>query len=470
MKTLWSKQGIGTDPGILDFTRGRDAALDRRLVPYDIVGSIAHARGLERIGVLDAGQADALCSALADLLGLWERGRFGVQPDDEDVHTALERALVERLGEVGRTIHAGRSRNDQVLTALRLYMKEALLGLMRQVASLALAACEAGQEHAHEIMPGTTHGRRAMPSSVGFWYASLAEGWADALEAGRALHARLDASPLGAAAGFGVPLPLDREHTALLMGFGRVHANAQAVQNSRGRLEASLLTWLVEAGRDVEKMATDLMLFSSAEAGFARLPPELCTGSSIMPQKRNPDVLELLRASCQVIRSCRDEVEAVIAKLPSGYQRDLQLTKEPLARGIDAAGAMVRVAGMVIGRIEWDAARLEKACTTEIFAAHRATALARGGVAFRDAYLMAAAELESGETDPWERDPASVLEALVHTGAPGNPGLREAGERVRAAGSWVDGVRSELESRWEALVGGPRAAGVMAHGTDGPTC
>lgn len=454
MGTLWQKEWTDTDREVLAFTVGDDAVLDNRLIPYDIIGSMAHARGLERIGLLSAEEHLRLAEGLKKLREEWDAGAFRLGPEDEDMHSAIERALTESLGDLGKRIHAGRSRNDQVITALRLYMKASLLDLMGALAALAATLCEAGAKGASRLMPGYTHLQRAMPTTVAFWYASFAESSAESLESGQALFHRLDRSPLGAAAGFGVPLPLDRPFTAALMGFGGVHVNAAAVQNSRGRLEAALCHWLVEVGRDVEKMAWDLLLFSSAEFGFATIPDAFTTGSSIMPQKRNPDIIELLRAAPAVPRACRDEIEHLIAKLPSNYHRDFQATKGPLIRAVDKGGQMLRIANRLMGRITWNEARLKAACGKELYATHRAMALVNEGTSFRDAYRQAATELKEGKTDGWQYTDQEIVAGLQHLGAPGNPGLEEAEARISALTTWVDETRSRLDTAWNDLLHG----------------
>jgi len=452
MSTLWKKEGVDADAEIMAFTVGEDAELDNRLLPFDIIGTTAHARGLEKIGILDAAESMSLREALAAALEAYESGDFRLEAGDEDAHSALERRLTAELGEVGKKVHAGRSRNDQVLTALRLYMKDAVLVSMGRLVSLVRSTCELGQKWKLVPLPGYTHMQRAMPSTVGFWYASFAEGWADALDSGRALYERLDTSPLGAAAGYGAPLPLDREHTASLMGFGRVQVNAQAVQNSRGRLEAALIGWLVEVGRDVEKMAGDLLTFSSAEHGFALIPETLCTGSSIMPQKRNPDVLELLRATPSTLLACRDEVERVIAKLPSSYNRDFQLTKEPLMRALDRFGPMLAILSRALPELTWDEKMLAGSLSVEMFATHRALELVTEGVPFRNAYRQSAAELKSGDTAVWPQDPNAAIAAMSHLGAPANPGLAEALARTNAADEWLRATETKLKSCWNKLL------------------
>lgn len=452
MKPLWKKSWSDTDTEVLAFTVGNDPELDQQLIPFDIVGSAAHAKGIHRIGLLSDKECNGLIRELNKLNNAWQTGEFRIEPGEEDMHTAIERALTDALGDAGKRIHIGRSRNDQVLTALRLYMKKSLLELMEAVKTLAKTACEEGNKYKTVMMPGYTHMQRAMPTTVAFWYASFAEAWADALEAGRALFERLDRSPLGAAAGFGVPLPLDRPFTADLMGFAHVHTNAAAVQNSRGRLECALLNWLVEVGRDIEKISWDLLLFSSAEFGFVAIPESLVTGSSIMPQKKNPDIIELLRAAPSVVRGCRDEIERIIEKLPSNYHRDFQLSKGPLMQGVDHGMRQIGIATKLIKNLTWKNDRLRDACSTELFATHRAVTLATSGVPFRDAYVMAAAELKEGRTEAWRYSDAEIIEGLSHLGAPGNPGLDQAQGRLEAVDEWLTETQSGLMAKWDALL------------------
>ncbi len=453
MTTLWKKEWVDADEEILSFTIGDDRILDNRLIPYDIIGSLAHADGLAKIGILTEEEFSKLSGALKQVYREWETDAFRLSLEDEDVHSALERRLTEDLGEVGKKIHAGRSRNDQVLTALRLFMKKSLLDTMDELVKLTRNSCDSGARYLHLPMPGYTHMQRAMPSTVAFWYASFAESFTDALEAGQSLHQKIDSSPLGAAAGFGVPLPLEREYTARRMGFGRVHINAMAVQNSRGRLEAAFAGWLAEVGRDVEKVAWDLLLFSSAEFDFAQIPETLCTGSSIMPQKKNPDVLELLRATPSVILACRDEIERVISKLPSSYHRDFQLTKGPMMRAMDRGRSVLTILGKALKDLSWNEERLTGSLSTEMLATHRALALVRENVPFRDAYVQAAKELREGETDDWPSDFGEMIAGLNHLGAPGNPGLEEARARADTVATWVDETRQKLEGCWSDLLG-----------------
>jgi argininosuccinate lyase len=421
---IWNKTGTEIDPEVLAFTRGEDPYIDNHLVPYDIIGSIAHANGLERIGMLTLEESGALIDTLRTLYMEWQGGEFRL--DEED----------ERLGDVGKKIHAGRSRNDQVLTAIRLFLKATVIDLLLQQAQLIATLIAAGKEHENHLMPGYTHGQRAMPSSIGFWYASHADTLADSLEAGMLLFERLNRSPLGAAAGFGVSIDLDREFTAEQMGFAGVQVNAASVQNSRGKLEAEVLHWLFGVMRDIGRMAWDLLTFTTSEYGFVTIPEAFCTGSSIMPQKKNPDVLELLRGLQGVVGAARDEVERVIDKLPSNYHRDYQLAKPALFRGVDKARAGIQIMTKVVSGLEWDLERCLDACTDEIYATHRAVSL-----------VMA-----DGALEEWERDPAKVLAGLSHLGAPGNPGLTEAEERTDEIRHWIENTSAEMFGAWKMLL------------------
>ena len=298
---LWAK-GLPLDAAIHRFTVGEDPLLDRQLLAFDAQGSAAHARMLGEAGLLDAAAARALIDALAQLKQEAEAGAIAISAEQEDGHTALEHALIARVGEAGKRVHLGRSRNDQVILALRLYLRERTLAIASQVHALAAALLAFARAHELTPLPGYTHLRRAMPSSFGQWAAGYAEGLLEELEAAQGLWTRIDRCPLGAAAGFGVPLPLKRERVAELLGFSRVQRAPVDVMNSRGRHEQALLDWIVSIAHTLEKLCWDLALYSTEEFGFVSLPNAFTTGSSIMPQKRNPDVLELARGRCRELR------------------------------------------------------------------------------------------------------------------------------------------------------------------------
>jgi len=401
MAKLWDK-GQPLDELVEQYTVGDDPTLDLRLVIHDVAGSKAHALMLHTSGILSEAELHSLLGALDDILAEFGRGDFEIRREDEDVHTAVERVLVERLGDVGKKIHTGRSRNDQVLTDLRLWQRDAVSEAVAAVADAA-AAFEAFAQRCGEVpLPGYTHLQRAMPSSVGNWARAHASLLRENLPLLAAAGELASSSPLGSAAGYGVPdvLRLDRRQTAEELGFARVQEPAEACQPSRGKAEAALLFALAQISGDLGKCAWDLCLFVTAEFGFMRLPVEFTTGSSIMPQKRNPDVLELTRGKVAVVRGALIEVMEVAMPLPSGYHRDLQLLKAPLFRGFDTAMSMLAVMTRVLGGLEVDEARCRAAMSADLFATEEACKLVRAGVPFRDAYRRVAAALaDEGQND-----------------------------------------------------------------------
>jgi argininosuccinate lyase len=390
---LWDK-GTPLDERVLRYSAGEDHVLDQRLVAYDVRASTAHARMLQARGLLSGSDCEAICAGLAALGAEHARGSWQVELGDEDGQTALERRLSERIGPAGGRVHLGRSRNDQVLTALRLYLRDVVQELAagaRQVAAAldALAAREPGT-----VLPGYTHMQQAMPSSVALWTGGFAAQLRDDAAGIDAVQRRLAECPLGSAAGYGTPgLALDRAATAAALGFAGAQEPVTAVQLSRGKAEAQLLFEVTLLMQDLGRFAADVLLFVTYEFGFLTVGEAFTTGSSIMPQKRNPDVFELIRGRSATAQACLAEVLGVFAKLPSGYQRDLQLIKAPLFRGIDVALATLAMLPPAIDTLRFvaPAIRMDPA----IHAAEEANALVvREGIPFREAYRRVAAKLK----------------------------------------------------------------------------
>lgn len=424
---LWQKPGACIDERIQRFLAGEDVRLDRQLLAYDIRASRAHAQGLQRIGILSADECNALCDALDELAEDWQAGRFVLDARFEDMHSAIESRLIERLGDVGRKIHTGRSRNDQVLVAVRLYLRDALGTLRAACSDIAQVALARAHADAAVVMPGYTHMQRAMVSSAGMWWAAWAEAFIDNAALTTASAHWVDANPLGTAAGYGVSLPLDRDGSSAALAFSRTQINPIYAQLSRGKFELQALAALSQALLDLRRLAWDLSLFTSQEFGFVRLPAQYATGSSLMPNKRNPDLIELLRASYAVVAGARSEVEQLLS-LPSGYHRDLQLSKGPLLRafahGLDA---LALVPGLLHG-VEWDTKRLRDALEPGMYATDRAIELARQGVPFREAYRQAAEQpLPAAGADP-----EASLAARVSPGACADLRLDELTVRLQA--------------------------------------
>ena len=393
MARLWDK-GKSFDRRILEFTAGEDHRLDERLVAHDVAASIAHARMLEAQGLLAPQDSDSIRSGLAALGAAHARGEWKIELADEDAHTALERRLIEKIGEAGGRVHLGRSRNDQVLVALRLYMKEATAGLAALAGEVVAALERLAAKQGGIALPGYTHMQPAMPSTVALWAQGFAAEIADDRDGLLAAARRADKSPLGSAAGYGTPkLPIDREATRKALGFAEVQEPVTAVQLSRGKAEAALLFELTLLTNDLGRLAADLMLYYMAELAYVALPAEMTTGSSIMPQKRNPDVFELVRAASASVQAALVESLAITAKLPSGYHRDLQRLKAPLFRGIDLATDCLAIMAHALEGIEFRPENIRLG--HELFAAERANALViERGIPFREAYRQVAAELE----------------------------------------------------------------------------
>ena len=418
MGKLWQK-GYALDALMEEFTVGNDYMLDRNLVVADCLASIAHARTLREASILSEDDLAGLERALSEIVLLDRRGEFAITVSDEDCHTAIEAYLTKHVGEAGKKIHTGRSRNDQVQTALRLWMREFALQMALQTASLAEDLFSFAQKHTDLPMPGRTHMQLAMPSSVALWAASFAEELVDESRHLLGLFSLLDQSPLGSAASYGTPLPLDRTYSARQMGFARIQNNVLYANNSRGKFEAMLLDGCDYVTLTASKMAQDLMIFSLPELGYFSLPKELCTGSSIMPQKRNPDGLELTRSRSAVVSSCSERVKAIIRSLPSGYNRDFQDTKEPLFTGTKSALLVVRVMRLMVQRLQVDEQALLRGCKSELYATDEVLKRLSGGGSFRDVYREVGMDLDSVSS----YDPYETIANRSSEGTTGNLGL-----------------------------------------------
>jgi argininosuccinate lyase len=390
VKRLWDK-GAPLDDRVLHYTAGEDHTLDERLVRYDIRASIAHAEMLNVQGLLTAADLEQIRTALIALADEHERGLWHIELSEEDGQSALERRLTARIGAAGGRIHLGRSRNDQVLTALRLYMRQAVADLHQGANSLVAALERLATREAATPLPGYTHMQQAMPSSVALWAGGYAAEIADDAAALEGVRRRIDKNPLGSAAGYGTPgLPLDRDATTRALDFESVHEPVTAVQLSRGKAEAQLLFEITLLMTDMSRLAADLLLFYTQEFAYVALPDAFTTGSSIMPQKRNPDVFELVRGRSASALASLTEALTICAKLPSGYQRDLQLLKFPLFRGIDLALQTLNIVAAALDAVKFRPERIR--LDPAVHAAEEAYALVvEQGIPFREAYGRVAA-------------------------------------------------------------------------------
>ena len=389
MTRLWDK-GLPLDERVLRYTAGEDHVLDARLVDYDVRGSIAHAEMLADCGLISSEDCTLIRDGLNSLAASFAEGEWHIRLEDEDVHTALESRLTAAIGEAGARLHLGRSRNDQVLTALRLYLRDACDDLGGRVAALRAAVMRLADRQGDIELPGYTHLQQAMPSSVRLWCGGFDEAFGDAIAGLQAARRRADRNPLGSAAGYGTPgLPLDRAATTRKLGFAATQEPVTAVQLSRGKAESSLLFEITLLLSDLGRMATDLLLFYTQEFAYVTLADDVTTGSSIMPQKRNPDVLELLRGASATAQACLDEALMITAKLQSGYQRDLQRLKAPLFRGIDLAVDSVDIMAHVLDGLAFRAENVR--LDAGLYATSEAYRLVtEEGIPFREAYRIVA--------------------------------------------------------------------------------
>lgn len=428
---LWQKPGVAVDTQIQAFLAGDDVLLDREFFLHDIAASGAHAEGLQRIGILSADELAGLQRELAVLAEDFRSGAFVLDARFEDGHSAIEARLTERLGDAGRKIHTGRSRNDQILVATRLWLKDRLARLAQLSAEIAKVALDRAQAERDLPVPGYTHIQRAVVSSAGMWWAGWAEAFLDDAVRARDTLRLVDCNPLGTAAGYGVNLPLDRAHTTAALGFARLQVSPIYAQLSRGKFEMAALEALGSATLDLRRLAWDLSLFTSGEFGFVALPAQYTTGSSIMPNKRNPDVIELMRATHASVAAARTEIEQLLS-LPSGYHRDLQSSKGAIFHGFGRGLAALELLPALLANLEWREDRLRAAIDSGMYATDVAVEAAVAGVPFREAYQAAAASADSAGQG---RTPEGSLAARVSPGA--------------AADLRLD----ELQARWQALAG-----------------
>lgn len=385
---LWQKAGVATNARIMAFTAGDDVILDREFFLHDIAASKAHVQGLANIGVVSGDEAAALLRELDVLATDFKSGAFVLDARYEDGHSAIEARLTERLGDAGRRVHTGRSRNDQILVATRLWLKDKLDELEAHCRAIATVCLNRAAQPALPL-PGYTHLQRAVVSSTAMWFAGFAEGYIDNLLRARQTREWIDANPLGTAAGYGVNLPLDRAYTTQALGFARMQVSPVYAQLSRGKFEMAAMEALGSAMLDLRRLAWDLSLFTTAEFGFVVLPAEYTTGSSIMPNKRNPDVVELLRASYAPVAAARCEIEQLLS-LPSGYQRDLQFSKGSLYHGVRHGLMALALLPGLLARMGWNEAAMRAAIEPAMYATDVAIEQAAAGVPFRDAYRAAA--------------------------------------------------------------------------------
>src|SRR5579884_1544022 len=457
MPKLWQK-GYRLNEQVERFEAAQNSVLDARLVRHDVWGSLAHAAMLHHIGILKTAEYQTIREHLCDILEQAAQNAFVIKPSDEDVHTSVENYLSQTAGAAGRKIHTARSRNDQVLLDLRLYGKEQLHAISSRLCTLCAALLNFAEQHKDVPMPGYTHMQRAMLSSMALWSASHAEALLDDEQLLSAAYALNDQSPLGSAAGYGVPIAIDRQFVAERLGFSRVQNNVIYVQNSRGKIEAAIVQALTQIMLDLSKFAQDVLLFSTVEYGFLLIPQELCTGSSIMPQKRNLGVMELVRARTQTMLALQQQILGIVTGLPSGYNMDYQETKRPFMEALDLVQDSLGICTLVVSNLQANTERLVAACTFELFAADRAYDLAiAANMPFRDAYRIVGAEV-TAQLDRRKPFPVESHEQLLerlkarsHLGGAGNLGLEQSYNRLEAVQSAWKERRTHFEETIQKL-------------------
>lgn len=450
-RTLWSP-GSDLDAALLAYTVGDDREWDRHLLPWDVLGSLGHIEGLRASGLVTQRDHLKLRAGLRAAFRAARTGRLVIGPEHEDAHSAVELWLTRRVGGAGERLHTGRSRNDQVTCDLRLFMKDSLLALSVSSLGVVAALLLFAELHQDALWPGYTHTRRAMPSSAGLWAAAFAEGLLDTVEGLPGLWARVDRSPLGSAAGYGVPLPLDRQAAARALGFAGLDHNVATVQNGRGKLEADVLFWCVQLGHELAKLSSDVILYSGEEFGLLRLPARLATGSSIMPHKRNPDLFELTRGRVAGLESDLAAVLAIRSKLTSGYHRDFQLLKEPLIRGVGRMHAMLPMLAIAIPQLEVNRAGGLAALSGGALATDEVMRRVETGVPFRRAYREVALALKRGESFPGPSARA-VMSRRRSAGNVGRLGLEHAWRRFDRARRWSERERRTFHAAMDRLAG-----------------
>ncbi len=386
---VWSK-GYSLNRDVEKFTVGNDFMIDVEIAKYDIRASIAHAAMLKKIGMITGAEFNKLRSELNSLMSR----KIELKAEDEDIHSYIENYLTKNLGSLGKKIHTARSRNDQVLVAVRLYSKDKLNAVNEFVLELIKSIKKFQQRNSTTQIPGYTHMQKAMPSSVKMWTESFIESLHDDLMLLEAALKLNDQNPLGTGAGYGVPLKVDRKITTDFLGFARIQENPIYCQNSRGKIELAILNALNSVALTINKISADIMLFTMSEFNYFYLPKEFCTGSSIMPQKKNYDVIELLRAKSAKFSSYGYEVESIIKNLPSGYNRDFQLIKEPLIKGFEEITEIMKMMVIVFNNLKVNSANCRNAMTQELFATEKAYKLVKKGIPFRDAYRKVAEEMK----------------------------------------------------------------------------
>ena len=420
MAKLWQKENQQTDAIIEQFTIGDDPVYDLQLARYDVMGSLAHITMLEHVGLLPSEELEPLCLELKNILDSIEDGTFVIEEGMEDVHSQIEYLLTQKLGDLGKKIHAGRSRNDQVLVDLKLFMRAEIMEIADAVEDLFDLLLTQSEAHKNDLLPGYTHLQIAMPSSFGLWFGAYAECLVEDAELLEAAFRLANKNPLGSGAGYGSSFPLDRKLTTILLGFEAPHVNVVNAQMSRGKTEFYVLNAISQLATTLSRLAMDVCLYNSQNFGFIELPSSLTTGSSIMPHKKNPDVAELLRGKSNKLKAAPNQLQLLMSNLPSGYHREFQLTKEILMPAIDEIKDCLAITHYMVSHMKVKSDLLKDSKYDLLFSVEEVNKLVVQGMPFREAYQLVGKKIEAGEFNGTSREINHT-----HLGSIGNLGLSE---------------------------------------------
>ncbi len=423
---LWDK-GQSTDKKIEAFTVGQDRELDLNLAYYDVLASIAHAKMLAKAGLVSEEEGRALVLGLEEIGSSITSGNFTIEEGFEDMHSKIEYLLTEKLGDAGKKIHTARSRNDQILVAMQLYMKHELSSIESEIISLFDLLMDNAQKHKAILLPGYTHLQIAMPSSFGLWFSAYAESLIDDIHLLKAAHKIIDQNPLGSAAGYGSSFPIDRSYTTDLLNFETLKYNVVAAQMGRGKVEKSVAFAIASIAGTLSKLAMDCCLYTSQNFGFISFPDQLTTGSSIMPHKKNPDVFELVRARCNSLQSLPNELILITNNLPSGYHRDFQLLKEKIIPAITAIKDCLAITAFSLAEVKVNENILSDPKYDYLFSVENLNELVQEGMPFRDAYRQLGEEIAAGSYQPKKEV------THTHEGSIGNLCLEEIRQKMKGA-------------------------------------
>lgn len=440
---LWDK-GYGIDRFTEEFTIGKDRELDLMLARADVLGNMAHLKMLHAIRLVTDAELDALAAGLRDILADIEKGNFRIEEGVEDIHSEIEFLLTQRYGDAGKKIHTGRSRNDQVLTDLKLFARSALAGISEQMESLFGLLLDKAEANRDILLPGYTHLQIAMPSSFGLWFSAYAESLADDLLMLKAAYDTVNTNPLGSGAGYGSSVPLDRTMTTRLLGFDDLAYNSVYAQMQRGKMEKIVLSALATVATTVGKLAADICLFSCGNFGFVKLPDRYTTGSSIMPHKKNPDIFELIRAKCNRLQSLPGQMAMICANLTSGYFRDMQLTKEIFLPAFRELADCLFMTETVLNEIQINTDILDDKRYSCLFTVEDVNDMVTAGIPFREAYRTVALKVQSGEYSHDTRRPLHYS----HEGSIGNlclDAIRSKFARHKSAWNVEKAIKAEAE-------------------------